>query len=260
MIEILKDKCTQCQLCMNDCPSKIIRKDKDGFPRLPKRAESFCIDCGHCFSICPTAALCFRGDKSDNKVKKNIDINKKDFEALIKQRRSIRHYKEDMVPKEILESLIELTQYTPSGSNARPVNFTIVSGKGTTDYLADGCIEWVKENNQYTELVSEMRRGNNLITCGAPHLIIAHANDNIETTYLEDAIIALSTIEIAAQVYSIGTCWGGFFKIISEKSQKIKENLNIKNEHKICGVLMLGYPKYTYKRLAYRKKNPINWL
>ncbi len=259
MIEVLKDKCTTCQLCMNDCPSKIIRKDEDGFPYLAKRAEPFCIDCGHCFSICPTGALKFKGEVSNKNTNNSIGINAKELEALIKQRRSIRHYKEDLVPKETLESLLALTQYTPSGSNARPVHFTIVSGKETTDHLTDLCLEWVKENNKYTELIPEMRRDNNLITCGAPHLIFAHAENNTETTYIEDGIIALSTIELAAQAYHIGACWGGYLKMITQQSNKIRKYLKIKNDHKICGVIMLGYSKFQYRRLAPRKINPINW-
>lgn len=260
MIEVLKEKCTTCQLCMDDCPSKIIRTDGDGYPFLPERAEPFCIDCGHCFSICPSAALMYKGNTSYEKVKNKMTIKAEELQGLIKQRRSIRHYKEDLIPKEILKSLLDLTRYTPSGSNARPMHFTVVSGKETTDYLTDLCLEWVKENNRYTELIPEMRRDNNLITCGAPHLIFVHAEANPDTTYIEDGIIALSTIELAAQAYDIGVCWGGYLKIISESYKKIKEHLKIKNEHEICGVIMLGYSKYQYKRLAPRKKNPINWV
>lgn len=263
MIEVFKDKCTKCQLCINDCPSKIIRADKEGFPKVIKKFERFCIDCGHCFSICPTAALQFRGAKPESKDKLNIDVSPEQLEFLIKHRRSIRHYKEDIVSNETLESLMGLTQYTPSGSNARPVNFTVVSGKEATDHIVDLCMLWVKENEEYTELISEMRRGNNLITCGAPHLIFAYAENEIDAKIanpLEDSIIALSTIEIAARGYELGACWGGYLQLIGNKSSEIKKYLKIKNEENIWGAIMLGYPKFQYQRIPNRMRNKINWL
>lgn len=259
MIEIRIDQCQKCGLCMKVCPSKIIRENKEGYPEVNKRAEPFCIHCSHCFSICPVGAVIYDKRIAMNPQILNENIEPEKVNEIIKKRRSIRHYKDRLVSQNVLEEILDLTKYVPSGSNDRQVSFTVISGKDKTDYLSELAIEWVKENNQMKELVKEMRRGNNLITCGAPHLIIAHANPEGSAPF-EDAIVALTTIELATTPYGLGACWAGFFMRISQQSEKIREYLQIPSSHKIYGALMVGYPKYVYHRLPEREDSKINWL
>lgn len=261
MINILKNKCTNCGLCMTVCPSKIIRKSKEGYPEIRKKAEPFCIKCGHCFSICPSGAVEYEGvmaaEDSEEEMLKSIQSDK--ILSLVKRRRSVRQFKETEVNKKSLETLIDLLGFVPSGSNSRKFHITVISGKDKTDLLTDRVLEWAKENKQFIELVVEMRRGNNVITCGAPHLIIAHSETK-GSTPKEDSIIALTTLELAASAQGIGTCWGGFFTSIANRSDSIKSYLKINENHKIYGTLMLGYPQYTFKRLPVRPEVKTNWI
>lgn len=260
MINILKNKCTNCRLCMTICPSKIIRENKDGYPEIRKRAEPFCIKCGHCFSICPSGAVEYEGVRAeDSKSEMLKKLPADEILSFIKSRRSVRHFKETEVNRKLLEQLIDLLGYVPSGSNSRMFHTTVVSGKEKTDLLTEMVVEWAKENKQFIELVSEMRRGNNVITCGAPHLIIAHSEPK-GSTPKEDSVIALNTIELAASAQGIGTCWGGFFTNIANQSDAIKSYLKIEESHKIYGTLMLGYPQHTFKRRPVRPKVKTNWI
>ena len=52
-----------------------------------------------------------------------------EFEDVIRGRRSIRGYKEDPVPKKIIQEVIELANRAPSSMNTQPWHFHIVTGK-----------------------------------------------------------------------------------------------------------------------------------
>lgn len=52
-----------------------------------------------------------------------------DFETLVRERRSIRGYKPDPVPKEVIEEIIEIAKGAPSSMNTQPWFFHVVTGE-----------------------------------------------------------------------------------------------------------------------------------
>ncbi len=47
----------------------------------------------------------------------------------IRRRRSIRSFKPNPVPKKILEEILEVSRWSPSGSNTQPWEFAVIGGK-----------------------------------------------------------------------------------------------------------------------------------
>ena len=92
-INIDKEKCIHCGLCISDCVSKCISFDDEKFPKMDD--ESRCLQCQHCLAICPTGALSFNGRNPENSESVNYD----DLLTLIKSRRSVRQYKDEEIPK-----------------------------------------------------------------------------------------------------------------------------------------------------------------
>ena len=52
-----------------------------------------------------------------------------DFETLVHERRSIRGYKPDPVPKEVIDEIIEIAKRAPSSMNTQPWFFHVVTGE-----------------------------------------------------------------------------------------------------------------------------------
>jgi nitroreductase len=52
-----------------------------------------------------------------------------DIIEAIRNRRSIRSYKPDPVPKEVLEELLDACRWAPSGGNVQPWHFAVLGGK-----------------------------------------------------------------------------------------------------------------------------------
>ena len=62
------------------------------------------------------------------------------FDDVVLGRRSIRGYKSDPVPKELIKEVLKLAMRSPSSMNTQPWNFTVVTGK-TLDLIRAGNTE-----------------------------------------------------------------------------------------------------------------------
>ncbi|MFP6597633.1 MAG: nitroreductase [Candidatus Hydrogenedentota bacterium] len=68
-----------------------------------------------------------------------------DFETLVNERRSIRGYKPDPVPRDVIEEVIEIAKRAPSSMNTQPWFFHVLTGeplerirKGNTERMLAG--------------------------------------------------------------------------------------------------------------------------
>jgi len=68
-----------------------------------------------------------------------------DYEEIAQDRRSIRGYKTDPIPREILEEIIHIAKHAPSSMNTQPWHFHVLTGeplerirKGNTDKMMAG--------------------------------------------------------------------------------------------------------------------------
>jgi nitroreductase len=68
-----------------------------------------------------------------------------DYEEIAQDRRSIRGYKKDPIPREILEEIIHIAKHAPSSMNTQPWHFHVLTGeplerirKGNTEKLMAG--------------------------------------------------------------------------------------------------------------------------
>jgi len=80
----------------------------------------------------------------------------------VKKRKSIRGYKPDLVPKEVLEQILELASHAPSAMNTQPWEFTVLTG----------------------EVLKNLRRSNvELLNSGAPpnpeHVVVSWPRESI---------------------------------------------------------------------------------
>src|SRR5512138_2781635 len=118
-------KCTKCGQCVADCPPRIIAM-ADGYPAIAPENEASCYRCQHCLAICPTGAVSILGLKPE--ASRPLAGNFPDpdrLEMLIKGRRSVRHYRDENLDPELLQHLLEVAWYAPTGVNSRQVRFTV---------------------------------------------------------------------------------------------------------------------------------------
>ncbi len=104
----------------------------------------------------------------------------------LKTRRSIRSYRPDPVPQNLLDDILDCARLAPSGANRQSWRFVVLRGAGK-DALKDA-LPWVKFLTQ------------------AP-VAIAVLTGPDALTPVEDASCATTSICHAAHALGLGTCW-----------------------------------------------------
>jgi nitroreductase/NAD-dependent dihydropyrimidine dehydrogenase PreA subunit len=266
-----REKCNSCGICEAECPPRIIEiPGLDAMPSWVEGAPERCIVCGHCVAVCPRDALGLDTMSPEEcaPVDSGLLPTAEQVELFLKSRRSIRVYKEKPVPREVLAKLIDTARYAPSGSNSQPLQWLVIEDAREVRRFAGLVVDWmrvaIKEAPELADLlrfdliVAEWDRGRDRVMRGAPHAIVAHAHRD-DVMAPQSATIALTTLELAAYSRGLGACWAGFFQACATFYPPMQEALRLPEGHASLGAMMIGYPKYKYRRIPLRKEPLITW-
>ena len=264
------ETCIGCGQCSTDCPAMIISMET-GIPTIAPDVEQFCISCMHCVAICSEGSVSIRGygpHEGAALPSKNMP-KPEQLEMLIKGRRSMRNYRDENLDPSLIEKLIEVAGHAPSGHNDRQLLYTLVDDKGTIFDLREEAIagleNLVKEKalpeglDMFVDIIEAWKStGTDILFRGAPHLLVVSAPEE-NAAPSQDCLIALTTFELYAQSYGIGTIWNGLAMLtISELVPSLKKRLGIPDDHQIGYVMGFGYPAIQYERTINRGKPLVN--
>ncbi|MFP4213686.1 MAG: nitroreductase family protein [Desulfohalobiaceae bacterium] len=265
------EKCTQDGLCRMECPAGLVEMDPEsGFPRPIPEAEKYCISCGHCVAVCPVGALSHRDMSPQDcpEVQTQWQLSPERVEHFLRSRRSIRSYKEKNVEQEVLERLIRVASFAPSGHNRQPVRWLVIHSRESVLELAAKVVDWMRymineghplaQDMQLSRVVAAWEAGYDPICRTAPHVVVAHGEQK-DPTVPAACTIALSYLELAAPSFGLGACWGGFFSAAAQYWPEMQKALDLPQGHACFGAMLLGYPAVKYQRLPLRRSPQITW-
>lgn len=257
MIKIDQEKCTRCGNCVQDCIIKILQKGEDGFPFLPENLKKSCLNCQHCLTVCPTGALNCNGVSADQCEAIAPLPRPEDMLSLLRQRRSVRRYKQESLPSEILDQLKKSLAWSPTGCNAHSLIFRVVETKEEMDFYRNetnrmilklvnsGIMRWIYPAiNRFLESI---KNGEDVIYRGAPHMIVAAVPKKAPCAEA-DPWIALSYFDLLLQSYELGSCWCGFAVHAFKWNKTLRKRLGFPKGYKIAAVLLFGKPDVKYFR------------
>lgn len=165
----------------------------------------------------------------------------------IKTRRSIRKFKPDMVPGEILNHIITAGTYAATGMNTQSPIIIAVTNKEMRDKLSamNARIMGSKGDPFY----------------GAPVILIVLADKNcVNRVY--DGSLVMGNLMLAAHELGIGSCWIHRAKeeFETEEGLEILKSLGITGEYEGIGHCALGYVDGEYPKTPDRKENWVYYL
>jgi nitroreductase len=145
-----------------------------------------------------------------------------EFMNVIKNRRSIRKYKPDPVPENVLNQILEAARLAPSDYHQQPWHFIIVKDPETKAKIS--IYSWAAE---------------------AP-IIIVGCTDTHDSPrwHLVDFTCAFEQLVLAATNFDLGTCWIGIL-YRSREHEIIKELLGLPEHIAVVASTPLGYPAET---------------
>jgi nitroreductase/NAD-dependent dihydropyrimidine dehydrogenase PreA subunit len=260
------EKCSRDGLCVADCPAGIIAMTERG-PVPVAGAKQMCINCGHCVAVCPHGALALATMPLEQcpALPDGWHLEPGRMEQLLKGRRSVRSYRQEPVPREVLARVIDMARYAPTAGNAQALHWTVIHDASEVRRSAEAVIDWLREASQTPPmawagtLVTDWDRGMDPVCRSAPHLILVHAPAEPAQMAVANGAIALTFAELAAVSYGLGTCWAGFVMMAADRSEAVAAALRLPAGHKLLGGMMIGYPKVNYHRIPLRDEAKLAW-
>lgn len=148
---------------------------------------------------------------------------------MIQKRRSLRKYKGDSIPEDVLQRVLEAARLAPSGKNYQPWKFIIVQDKELKEKLAQASAE------QFFMVEAPII----IVGCGFPDDSYSHMGRYMKS-WPVDVTIALEHLILQAAEEGLGTCWIGSFE-----ETEVKSILNIPENVRVLALTPLGYPDET---------------
>ncbi len=147
----------------------------------------------------------------------------------IKERRSIRSYYPDEVPKKLLDKIIECGLYSASGMGRQSAIILCITDKKLRDRLS-------KMNAEI------MGREDIDPFYGAPCVFVVLADKNIPTA-IYDGSLALGNMMLASHALGLGSCWIHRAKeeFESDEGKQILSELGVNGDYVGVGHLIVGY-------------------
>ena len=158
--------------------------------------------------------------------------------------RSVKSYKPDAVPAELLDAVLEAGTYAPTGRNMQSPIIIAVTDKATRDKLS--------------RLNAEVMGMDGDPFYGAPAVLVVLA-DRSRSTYLYDGSLVMENLMLAAHSLGLGSCWIHRAKEVfdSEEGKEILASLGIEGDYEGIGNCILGYADQEPKPRVPRKDNYI---
>lgn len=147
-----------------------------------------------------------------------------EFSELMRVRRSIRGYKPDPVPQEVLDRVLEAGRVAPTAANRQPFQIIVVTRESTRKQLR----EVYDRDWFYSAPVV-------LVGCVEPAQAWTRS-DGFNAAEV-DLSIVMDHIILAAADEGLGTCW-----ICNFDEKKLKEILGIPSEVRVVAMTPLGLP------------------
>ncbi|SFA89638.1 hypothetical protein SAMN05216249_104151 [Acetitomaculum ruminis DSM 5522] len=167
----------------------------------------------------------------------------------MKERRSIRKFKSDMVPLEEIDKIIEAGLYAANGMGKQAVKIIAVTNKKVRDELSD-------LNRQ----IGGWKAGFDPFY-GGPVVLIVLGNKDV-ATQVYDGSLVMGNLMLAADSLGIGSIWIHRAKeeFEHEYGKNLLKDLGIEGEWEGIGHCVLGYADGEKPKAHERKPDRVHYI
>ncbi len=267
MIQIDREKCTGCGLCVKDCfPENLRLADQKAQP------GGDCFMCGHCIAICPTGAVSTADP--DYSMAEVEEYRREDFQLeprrllnFIRFRRSVRRFAARPVETETIREILEAGRYTQTASNRQDLRYLIVREQMDQvrslawESLYQLALSELKLGGAGNPYAAQWKRGydefkqdptRDILFFNAPVLLVVLSESKW------NGCLAAESVELMANASGLGVLFSGFIERAIGASPELRTLLGIKGET-IAACMIMGYPAVSYRRTVPRKPAAIDW-
>ncbi len=162
-------------------------------------------------------------------------------------RRSVRAFRSEPIPQEVLEQILEAGTYAPTGMGRQSPIILAVTNRELRDRLSamNAKIMGVEGDPFY----------------GAPVVLVVLADQQV-ATHVYDGTLVMGNLMLAAHALGVGSCWIHRAKeeFQSPEGKAILKDLGIRGAYEGIGHCILGYPEGTVSQAAPRKDGYVYYV
>jgi len=266
-----KEKCTACGSCIKTCSSALLKPDEENHPYLPKEKDGIvgwegCYRCQHCLAVCPQGAISILDKNPDDSILPEGQADAGQLEALMRNRRSCRSYKDREVPRDVIDEMLKLLENVPTGSNRQTLYFNVVYDKKEMDkfrkLVRDEAFRLAEQGvypGTFTKEMFEMqadlegyRNPGDMFFVNAPHILVIHSLKNLGQ-WMTDPILAAAWFDLICASRGIGSIIMSYPVGALSKMPEIEKMLKVPEDRYYCLIMGFGYPEIPYARGVQRE-------
>ncbi len=164
---------------------------------------------------------------------------------VIHNRKSVRHFTEQPVSKEQVETLLRAGMAAPTAANRQPWVFYVVTERATLDSLG--------EQLPYAKMLFQAQTA--IVVCGD----MEKAGNLADKDYwVQDCSAASENILLAAESIGLGAVWTASYPY-DDRTKAVINTLNLPKNHVPLNVIPIGYPTGVDKPKDKWKPGNIFW-
>lgn len=212
-------------------------------------------------------------------------------EKVIMERRSIRNFKKQPVPDNLIKRVLEAGRFAPTAGNAQPWKFVVIKDQKLIDEMEKETIKfskllmWFVDYNRnafrriflapYTKfmtrlmpnklhpipfnLLQRIAEDKTPVYHNAPVMILLMIDKRGVGNSALDAGICGQNMVLAAHSLGLGTCWVGMITVLM-MNPLWRKKLGITSPYELTDCLVLGWPKGDYDGEVEREVQLVEWI
>jgi nitroreductase len=158
-------------------------------------------------------------------------LSMNDILEVIKKRRSVRSFKEQDLPQDMVEKLLEAARWAPSAGNVQPWAFVVVRSQETKQKLSTAASS--QKSLEEAPIV--------IVVCADEERAEESYGVRGKTLYcLQDTAAAVQNILLTACSLGLGSCWIGAFR-----EEEVRRTINAPKTMRPVALIPIGYPNET---------------
>lgn len=173
-----------------------------------------------------------------------------DVFSCIATRHSTRKFKEEPVPQEVLDKVIEAGRQAPSGKHKNQSRFIVIRKKEVLQELIAlvqqefAKMEVTPENDDnFGGAIRAAKKGGYVFMYNVPVLIVV-ANKRDYGNKYADVSCAMQNMMLAANALDLGSCWINQLRWLQDNPvlRAYLQKLGMAEDEEVCASLSIGYP------------------
>ncbi|MGN8837541.1 nitroreductase [Mitsuokella jalaludinii] len=173
-----------------------------------------------------------------------------DVFSCIATRHSTRKFKEEPVPQEVLDKVIEAGRQAPSGKHKNQSRFIVIRKKEVLQEIIAlvqqefAKMEVTPENDDnFGGAIRAAKKGGYVFMYNAPVLIVV-ANKRDYGNKYADVSCAMQNMMLAANALDLSSCWINQLRWLQDNPvlRAYLQKLGMAEDEEVCASLSIGYP------------------